>query len=86
MNLTVAIVAPSTIALLAWALWLLFNAIIARWYGPDGLKSTPQIARVFRIRQWARPLSRDQVPPHEEQHDPALDHGIRDTDPERFTG
>lgn len=66
MNLTVAIVAPPTIALLAWALWLLFNAIIARWYGLDGLKSTPQIARVFRPRQWVRPLSRDTVPPREE--------------------
>jgi hypothetical protein len=82
-NLTVAIVAPPTIALLAWALWLLFNAIIARWYGPDGLKSTPQIARVFRPRQW---LSVDHEPPHEEQHDPALNNDFPDTAPERLTG
>jgi hypothetical protein len=62
-NVTVAVVAPPTIALLAWALWLLFNTIIARWYGPDGLKSTPQIARAFRPRQWTR-----HSPPREERH------------------
>lgn len=79
MNLTVAIVAPSAVALLTWALWLLFNAIIARWYGLDGLKSTPQIARVFRPRQWARPLNRDYEPPHEEQQQPSLDNDVHDT-------
>jgi hypothetical protein len=74
-NLTVAIVAPPVVALLAWALWLLFNAIIARWYGLDGLRSTPQIARVFRPRQWARPLSRDHQPPHQ----PPLDNDVHGT-------
>jgi hypothetical protein len=67
-TVVVAIVVPPTVALLAWALWLLFNAIIVRWYGPDGLKSTPQIARVFRPQQWAGPLKRDHEPPPEEHH------------------
>ena len=61
MNFTivVAIAALPTIALLAWAMWLLFNVVIARRHGPDSLKITPQIARAFRPQQWARPLGRD---------------------------
>jgi hypothetical protein len=60
-NLTVvvAIAALPTTALLAWALWLLFNVVIARRHGPDSLRITPQIARAFRPQQWARPLGPD---------------------------
>jgi hypothetical protein len=67
MNLTVVvtIAALPTIALLAWALWLLFNVVIARRHGPDSLKITPQIARAFRPQQWARPLGRDSEPRQE---------------------
>jgi hypothetical protein len=57
----VAITALPTVALLSWAMWLLFNTVIARWYGTDGLKSTPQVARAFRPRQWSRPLGRDEA-------------------------
>ena len=67
MNITVvvAVAALPTIALVAWALWLLFNVVIARRHGPDSLKITPQIARAFRPQQWARPLGRDPDPRQE---------------------
>ncbi|WP_146108223.1 hypothetical protein V5P93_003688 [Actinokineospora auranticolor] len=50
MTLTVvaAIAVVPTTGLLAWALWLLFNAVVARRHGPDALNATPPIARAFR--------------------------------------
>lgn len=44
---------PPVVVLVAWALWLLFNCLIAKWCGAAGLKATPPIAIAFRPREWA---------------------------------
>jgi hypothetical protein len=38
--------------LLAFGMWLTFNAILARWYGLDALKATPPVYQVFAPREW----------------------------------
>jgi hypothetical protein len=38
--------------LLAFGMWLTFNAILAKWYGLDALKATPPIYKVFMRREW----------------------------------
>ncbi|WP_157597339.1 hypothetical protein [Streptacidiphilus rugosus] len=51
--------APVLLALVAWIAWLLFNLIIARWHGLEGLKATPTVAQAFRPRDWVVLVSRD---------------------------
>jgi len=49
---TVFILVVFGTTLIAWALWLGFNLLIARWHGVAGLKITPAIARAFRPKDW----------------------------------
>jgi hypothetical protein len=51
--LVVATIALPGSVLLAWTLWLLFNCLIARWFGLAGLRATPPVAAAFRPREWA---------------------------------
>jgi hypothetical protein len=38
--------------LVAFGMWLTFNAILVKWHGLDALKATPAIYRVFDPREW----------------------------------
>lgn len=49
---TITVLAGPLTVLIAWIAWLLFNLLIAKWHGLDGLKSTPAIARAFSPREW----------------------------------
>lgn len=49
---TITVLAGPLTVLIAWIAWLLFNLLIVKWHGLDGLKSTPAIARAFRPREW----------------------------------
>jgi len=63
-----AAVALPAVVLIAWTLWLLFNYMIAKRHGLDGLKATPPIARAFRPRDWAllsAAIRADQLDPTE---------------------
>ncbi|MFJ4851455.1 hypothetical protein [Streptomyces sp. NPDC088733] len=61
---TLVLVAPVLLVLTAWITWLLFNLVIAKWYGVEGLKATPAIARAFSPREWAVLIPRlRQFPP-----------------------
>lgn len=42
------------IPLLAFGMWLTFNAILVRWHGLDALKATPGVYKVFMPREWFR--------------------------------
>jgi hypothetical protein len=42
-----------TIVLTAWAMWLAFAALMAKWYGLDGLKAVPKVGTGFRPAEWA---------------------------------
>jgi hypothetical protein len=46
------------IPLLAFGMWLTFNAILVKWYGLDALKATPPIYKVFMPREWFKPSPR----------------------------
>jgi hypothetical protein len=52
-TLAVLAVALPVVVLAAWALWLLFNYLIAKHHGIEGLKATPPIATAFRPGDWA---------------------------------
>lgn len=41
------------IPLLAFAMWLGFNLLLARWHGLEALDKTPQIYLPFRPQDWA---------------------------------
>lgn len=61
---TLVLAVPVLLVLMAWAFWLLFNLIIAKWHGIEGLKATPCVARAFSPREWAVLIPRRQpVPP-----------------------
>jgi hypothetical protein len=49
----VTIVGLPAIALVAWAMWLGFAALIAKWYGIEGLKVIDKVGSGFRPREWA---------------------------------
>jgi hypothetical protein len=49
---TITVLAGPLTVLIAWIAWLLFNLLIAKRHGLDGLKSTPAIARAFSPREW----------------------------------
>jgi hypothetical protein len=38
--------------LLAFGMWLTFNAVLAKWYGLEALRVTPSIYRAFRSGDW----------------------------------
>lgn len=42
------------IPLLAFGMWLTFNAILVKWHGLDALKETPAIYKVFVPHEWFR--------------------------------
>jgi hypothetical protein len=42
------------IPLLAFGMWLTFNAILVRWHGLEALRATPAIYKVFLPREWFR--------------------------------
>jgi hypothetical protein len=52
-----------TIVLTAWALWLLFNYLIAKHHGIAGLEATPPVAKAFQPRDWAILIARKAPPP-----------------------
>jgi hypothetical protein len=54
----IAVLAPGAFILVAWMLWLLFNCLIAKWYGLEGLKATPPLAAAFNPRDWALTIIR----------------------------
>lgn len=60
---TLVLAVPVLLVLMAWASWLLFNLIIAKWYGVEGLKATPSVARAFSPREWAVLIPRRQPGP-----------------------
>jgi hypothetical protein len=41
-----------SIPLVAFGMWLTFNAILVKWHGLDALKATPAVYRVFDPREW----------------------------------
>jgi hypothetical protein len=41
-----------SIPLVAFGMWLTFNAILVKWHGLEALKATPAIYRVFDLREW----------------------------------
>jgi hypothetical protein len=49
------IVAP----LVAFGMWLAFNALMVKWHGLDALRVTPAIYRVFRPGEWSGPPKTD---------------------------
>ena len=58
------------IPLLAFGMWLTFNAILVKWHGLDALKATPAIYKVFVPREWFRLSPRSESA---DSHDPAPD-------------
>jgi hypothetical protein len=42
-----------TIVLVAWAMWLCFAALMAKWHGIEGLKAAAAVGRGFRPLEWA---------------------------------
>jgi hypothetical protein len=58
MILALSLLAVPAMPLSAWVAWLVFNGLIAKWYGAEGLKSTPAVAEVFRPREWGPLISR----------------------------
>lgn len=49
----VLVLALPTTVLVAWAMWLGFALLIAKWHGPDGLKAVRYVANGFRPQDWA---------------------------------
>jgi hypothetical protein len=50
-----------TIVLMAWAMWLCFATLMAKWHGVEGLKATSGVGRGFRPLEWAslgRPITK----------------------------
>jgi hypothetical protein len=59
------IVLVFSIPLVAFGMWLTFNAILVKWHGLDALKATPAVYRVFDPREWTtrrRDVTRDDLP------------------------
>jgi hypothetical protein len=42
------------IPLVAFGMWLTFNAILVKWHGLEALKATPAVYRVFDPRGWSQ--------------------------------
>ena len=42
-----------TLVVIAWIMWLVFAALMAKWYGLEGLKAVPKIGAGFRPSEWA---------------------------------
>jgi len=59
---TITVMAGPLTMLIAWIAWLLFNLLIAKWHGLDGLKSTPAIAKAFRPREWLLQAQASDIP------------------------
>src|SRR5215216_2071487 len=51
--IVVLLIALPTVVLIAWALWLIFAALIAKWHGPSGLAAVRHVAEGFKPREWA---------------------------------
>lgn len=45
-----------SIPLLAFAMWLTFNAVLVRWHGLDALRATSAVYRAFNPAKWSRHL------------------------------
>ncbi|MFI5934591.1 hypothetical protein [Actinoplanes sp. NPDC051494] len=43
-----------SIPLVAFGMWLTFNAILVKWHGLEALKETPAVYRAFDPRRWSR--------------------------------
>lgn len=53
LTLVVLVVALPVVVLIAWGMWLIFAALIAKWHGPAGLAAVRHVADSFRPREWA---------------------------------
>jgi hypothetical protein len=49
----VAVIVLPVVVLIAWGMWLTFAALIAKWYGIDGLKTLRHVSDGFHPRDWA---------------------------------
>ncbi len=49
----VVVMGLPTIVLIAWAIWLGFAALMAKWHGIEGLKAAPEIGAGVRPVEWA---------------------------------
>lgn len=65
---TLVLAAPVLLVFMAWISWLLFNLIIAKWHGLEGLKATPAVAQAFHPRDWAVPTPRFRQHPAVSEH------------------
>jgi hypothetical protein len=74
-NWTVVALAAIAAPVVAWAMWLAFNALIAKWHGLDGLKATPLIAIAFRPQDWRAAVPKPPLP-----RSPTDDNGAADAD------
>lgn len=52
-GIVITVMGLPTIVLIAWAMWLCFAVLMAKWHGVDGLKATSQVGRGFRPLEWA---------------------------------
>jgi hypothetical protein len=52
-----------SIPLVAFGMWLTFNAILVKWHGLEALKTTPSIYRVFDPRSWNQQSGGPGMPP-----------------------
>jgi len=51
--IVITVMGLPTIVLVAWAMWLCFATLIAKWHGVEGLKATSGVGRGFRPLEWA---------------------------------
>ena len=51
--IVITVVGLPVIVLIAWAMWLTFATLMARWYGIEGLKNVHKVAAGFRPLEWA---------------------------------
>jgi hypothetical protein len=51
--IVITVMGLPTIVLVAWAMWLCFAALMAKWHGVEGLKAMSGVGRGFRPLEWA---------------------------------
>lgn len=55
-----------SIPLVAFGMWLTFNAILVRWHGLEALETSPNVYRVFNPRRWNQQSVDRGMPPSPE--------------------
>ena len=51
--IVITVIGFPTIVLVAWAMWLCFAVLMAKWHGVEGLKAAAGVGRGFRPLEWA---------------------------------